>query len=83
MTRAEVRQTIVAALERIAPEVDAATLNPDTPLRDQIDLDSVDYLNFVIDLHKQLSVDIPEVDYGKLTSVNAAVDYLAARLAQR
>lgn len=78
MTRTEVQQTIIAALGRVAPEVNAATLDADKPLRDQIDLDSVDYLNFVIDLHSQMGVEIPEADYGKLASLNAAVDYFTS-----
>lgn len=47
------------------------------PIRDQVDLDSVDYLNFVIELHAQLGVGISEGDYRKLTSIDAAIDYLA------
>jgi acyl carrier protein len=80
MTRTEMQQTIIAALGRVAPEVNAATLATDKPIRDQVDLDSVDYLNFVIELHTQMGVDIPESDYEKLTSIDAAIDYLAAKI---
>jgi acyl carrier protein len=50
------------------------------PLRDQVDLDSMDFLRFVMELHRQVGVAVPEADYGKLASVADAVDYVAARL---
>jgi acyl carrier protein len=80
MTRVELRQKVVDTLARIAPEVDPATLRGDVPFRDQVDLDSVDYLNFVIALHSQLGVEVPEADYARLSSLNGAVEYLAAKL---
>ncbi len=80
MTRAEVQQTVVDTLAWVAPEINPATLRGDVPFRDQIDLDSVDYLNFVIALHAQLGVEVPEADYGCLASLNGAVEYLAAKL---
>jgi acyl carrier protein len=54
---------------------------PDVPFRDQLDLDSMDYLNFVIALHAALGVEIPEADYPKLATLEACVDYLAAAAA--
>jgi acyl carrier protein len=81
MTRDEIRNTVTGALAQIAPEVDAASLLPDQPLRDQVDLDSMDFLRFVLELHTQLRVEIAEADYGKLATIAGAVDYLASRLA--
>ena len=52
----------------------------DQPLRDQVDLDSIDFLNFLIRLHEILGVDVPEADYGKLVTLNDFVAYLRARL---
>jgi acyl carrier protein len=60
--------------------VEPASLRPDAALRDELDIDSMDFLNFVIALHEQLGVDIPEVDYSKLSSINDIVAYLASKL---
>ena len=78
MTALEARQHVLGALTRVAPEVDPSTLNADGPLRDQVDLDSVDFLNFVVDLHARAAIDIPESDYGKLASITSAVEYVIA-----
>jgi acyl carrier protein len=80
MTRDQIRTEIANALSTVAPEVDAAGLPPDEPFRQAIDLDSMDFLNFVVALHKALGVDVPETDYGKLATMNQAIDYLSARL---
>jgi acyl carrier protein len=80
MTRDEIRNTVNDALASVAPELDAASIRPDQPLRDQVDLDSMDFLRFVMEIHRQLRVEIAEADYGKLAMVAGAVDYLAARL---
>jgi acyl carrier protein len=79
MTRDEIRTAIVTSLGRIAPEVDPAAIQPDENLRDQLDLDSMDVLNLMIALHERLGVSIPESDYGKLVTLNGAVDYLLER----
>lgn len=78
MTEAEIRQLVLDQLGNTAPEADLESLNPDAPLRDALDIDSMDFLNFVIGLHDRLKVDIPEIDYPKLSTVNGAVAYLAA-----
>ena len=80
MTREEIRLAVVKALTSVAPEIDPQTLQPDDVFRQEFDLDSVDFLNFVIGLHTSLGVDVPEADYGKLVTLNAAVDYLESRL---
>ena len=76
---AEVRAAILRALGDIAPEADFASLKPDVPLRDQLDLDSMDILNLVTALHAALGVEIPEADYPRLTTLDACVEYLDAR----
>ena len=83
MTKDELREVVVRTLTRIAPEVEPGSIQPGVALRDQLDIDSMDFLNFVIALHEQLGVDIPEGDYGKLSSVNAIVDYLVSKLGAR
>lgn len=76
MNTTEVRESVYAILKSIAPEVDPAQLDAASPLRDQIDLDSMDYLNFIVGLHEKLKVDIPERDYQKLVSLDDIVGYL-------
>ena len=75
----EVRAAVLRALGDIAPEADFASLKPDVPLRDQLDLDSMDILNLVTALHAALGVEIPEADYPRLTTLDACVEYLDAR----
>jgi len=78
MTRDQIRQAVLTVLGRIAPEMDPAALDPVVPLREQLDIDSMDFLNFVLGLHKELGVSVPEKDYPKLLTLNGCVDYLAA-----
>ena len=82
MTEAEVKQAVRAALGNVAPEVDVSAIDPARDLRDQIDIDSVDFLNFVIGLHKELNIEIPDADVAKLTTLNGCVGYLMAKLSR-
>jgi acyl carrier protein len=68
-------------LRGIAPEADPAALEPDEPLRQQLDLDSMDLLNFVIRVHERLGVEIPGADYPSLGTLAGAVAYLADKTA--
>ena len=79
MTTDGVRATVLRVLGEIAPEADLGAVRPDVPLREQLDLDSMDVLNFVVGLHAALGVDIPEADYGKLVTLDACVAYLEGR----
>lgn len=79
----EIRSNVLAAIASIAPEADLHQLRSDRPLRDQIDLDSIDWLNVVAALCERLAADIPEADYGGLATLDAIVAYLAARQEQR
>jgi acyl carrier protein len=79
MTRDDIRGTVITALARVAPEIDSAAIDPDAPLRRTYDLDSMDFLNFIIALHKALGVTVPEQDYTQLATVNGAIDYLMQR----
>jgi acyl carrier protein len=74
-----IRETVLRVLRTIAPEVDPASIDPNVDWRDQLDLDSVDLLNFLVRVHEALGVDIPEEDYPKLSSLERCVAYLAAR----
>jgi len=78
VTRGELRATVLHVLGEIAPEADLAALKSDVGFRDQLDLDSMDLLNFVVGLHAALGVEIPETDYPKLVTLDACVEYLDA-----
>ena len=80
MTRQDIRAALIEALSSIAPEGDYAALRGDRPLRDQLDIDSFDFLNVVIRVHDKLGVEVPEPDYQKLATLDSAIDYLASRL---
>ena len=81
MTDDEIRNTVLRALGEVAPEADPDELDPELPLRDQLDIDSMDFLNFVIALDAALGVPIPESDYPKLATLDGCVAYLSAALA--
>jgi acyl carrier protein len=80
MTEAQLKATIVKVLGQIAPEADLSTLGPDENIRETLDIDSFDHLNFLIGLNAALGVEIPESDYGQLTTLADIIRYLAARL---
>ena len=79
MNAERIRTRVVEVLRGIAPELDATNLEPTVELREQLDLDSMDFLNFAIGLNKAFGVDIPEADYRKLATLEGCVGYLAAR----
>jgi len=80
VTEAEIKAVVLRVLGAIAPEADLAALDPRISLRDQLDVDSVDFLNFIIGLHKELGVDIPDADVPKLATISGCVAYLASRV---
>ncbi len=80
MTETELRERLLAILGGIAPEAREIDIDPEQSFRDQIDIDSMDFLNFVTAVHKQLGVPIPEPDSPRLASLNGAVHYLLAKL---
>ena len=83
MNESEIRTRVVGVIKTVAPELEEGELRADRPLRDQIDLDSMDWLNVLVALHEKLRVDIPEADYGKLVTLDDLVGYLRDKLAQR
>jgi acyl carrier protein len=80
VTRDEIRTQLLSAISDVAPEADLSALDPHAALRDQLDIDSVDFLNVIVGLHKRLGVDIPEADYPQLATLEGGVSYLEARL---
>jgi acyl carrier protein len=83
MKHDDLRQTVLRVLGEIAPEADLERLQPNVAFRQQLDLDSMDFLNFVIALHEATQVEIPERDYSRLASLDGCVEYLAQRLSAR
>ncbi len=76
MTDEDTRGAVLSVLTRIAPEVDPDDISDDALLRDQVDLDSMDWLNFLRGIHRQLHVDIPESDYASLRTLADVVGYV-------
>ena len=83
MTAAELRASVLEVLGEIAPEADPAALRGDRPLRDQVDLDSMDFLNLLVGVHQRTRVEIPEADYPKLATLDQLVAYLVEHSLQR
>jgi acyl carrier protein len=80
MTREELREHIVRALARVAPEVRGRELEPDVNLRDTLDLDSMDVLNFAVALHRELGVEIAEADYPRMATLDSLAELLADKI---
>lgn len=76
MTKDQIKAVVLRTLGSIAPEADSSQIKPGVALRDQLDIDSMDFLNFVIALHKELNVEIPEADYPELATLDGCVEYL-------
>ena len=76
MSEDQIKAIVLRTLGSIAPEADLSRIKPDVPLRDQLDVDSMDFLNFIIGLHKELNVEIPEVDYSELGTLDGCIAYL-------
>jgi acyl carrier protein len=77
----ELKDLVLRALKKIAPEADPRTIDPKQNLREQLDIDSMDFLNFLIALHEALGVDIPEADAARLSTLEAITHYLARKTA--
>jgi acyl carrier protein len=76
MSPAEIKETILDILEGIAPDEDLSDLKDDVPLREQLELDSMDFLDIVMELRKRYRIQIPEDDYLELATMNSTVSYL-------
>ncbi|MCA9142420.1 MAG: acyl carrier protein [Planctomycetaceae bacterium] len=76
MTPAEIRDEILDILEDIAPDEDLGDLKDEVAFREQLELDSMDFLDIVMELRKRHRVQVPEEDYGQLASMQSTVTYL-------
>lgn len=75
----EIRRAVQATIEAVAPEADLQRIRSDQPLREQLDLDSMDWINVVAGIGERLAIDIQESDYAQLATFDAIVAYLAGR----
>ena len=82
MSTADIRSTVHEELGNIAPEMDVSGIDPSVDLREALDIDSMDFLNFVTAMHRRLGVNVPETDYGKLATLDKTVAYFEAKLAE-
>lgn len=76
MTPAEIREEVLDILAGIAPDEDLSELKDDVPFRDQLELDSMDFLDIVMELRKRYRIQIPEEEYGQLGSMDSTIGYL-------
>ena len=81
MTDIDIRAVVQEELSNIAPEIDLAMVDPAADLREALDIDSMDFLNFVTAIHHRLGIDIPELDYPKLITIDGAIAYIQMKLA--
>ncbi|MGB8623387.1 MAG: acyl carrier protein [Paracoccaceae bacterium] len=79
MTKDEIEKTLRGELRRIAPDIDPDEIDRDGELREEFDIDSLDFLNLVTALGKALKVEMPEADYPKMATYNGLIAYLDAR----
>jgi len=80
MTRDEIAEAVKEIINDILPEGDCNDINADERLRDQLDLDSMDFLDIVMELRKQYKVEVPEEDYPELASLTSCVNYLEPKM---
>ena len=83
MTGKDVREAVISILGDIAPDEDVSSINDQDSLREQIDLDSMDFLDIVMELRKQYSIEVPEEDYSRLASLDSCAEYLVSKFTQK
>ncbi len=76
-TEEQLRKAVIRALVEVAPDIDPDAIDPDSDLYEQLDIDSMDFLNVVVAIRDQTGIEVPERDYPKLSTLNDAVAYLA------
>jgi len=77
MTDSEIKSMVCEILSEIAPDMDPASVGGDEDLREALDLDSMDFMNFVVAMHERTGLDIPERDYPKLRTLDGVIAYFA------
>ncbi|MGF1531139.1 MAG: acyl carrier protein [Puniceicoccaceae bacterium] len=83
MTEDQVKQIVLDIIAEIAPDEDLSDVKPEVRLRDQLELDSMDFLDIVMELRKQHGIEVPEEDYPKLASLDSCGEYLTPKFAAK
>jgi len=83
MTDPQLKETVLRVLRQIAPEADPAALLPEENIREALDLDSYDFLQFLIAISEETGVEIPEADYQKTFTLAGLFNYLSAALSKK
>jgi acyl carrier protein len=81
MTDEQIRQAIIGIIADIAPDEDTSNIDPAVRLREQMDLDSMDFLDIVMELRKRYGVHVPDTDYQNLATLDSCVEYLREKMA--
>ncbi len=81
MTKDAIRQAIVDIIQEILPDEDMSGIDPEKPLRDQLELDSMDFLDIVMELRKRYQIEVPEKDYMELNTLGSTIVYLEPKMA--
>jgi acyl carrier protein len=76
MTKNEIHKIVLDIIREIAPDEDVSQVKPEVPLREQLDLDSMDFLDIVMELRKKYNIEVPEADYKRLESLDSCAEYL-------
>jgi acyl carrier protein len=79
MTKDETKQVVLDIIADIAPDEDLSNVKPEVRLRDQLQLDSMDFLDIVMELRKRHSIEVPEADYQQLASLDSCAEYLTPK----
>lgn len=80
MTQQEIKQSLFTLLKQIAPETEPSTLKPDENIREKLNIDSFDTLQFIVSVNEKFGIEIPEEDYGKITTIDSLTSYISSKL---
>jgi acyl carrier protein len=83
MTKDDCKKLVIDIISDIAPDEDLSAIKPDVRLRDQLQLDSMDFLDIVMELRKRHGIEVPETDYGQLASLESCAEYLTPKFVQK
>ena len=83
MTKDDCKKLVIDIISDIAPDEDLTAIKPEIKLRDQLQLDSMDFLDIVMELRKSHGIEVPETDYGQLASLESCAEYLTPKFAQK
>ncbi|HUX48341.1 MAG TPA: acyl carrier protein [Dehalococcoidia bacterium] len=80
MTKEEIKSVLMEIVAEIIPDEDLTNLKGDIPIREQVELDSMDFLDIIMELRKRYSIEVPEDDYMQLATIDSSVAYLEPRM---